>query len=200
MSEEQNPGDAILEAAMARILHYGYAKTTMAEIARDCSMSAGNIYRFFNSKLDIAEALAEQENRKIFAEYDVIAGDARLSPPERLVKTRLALLERSFELLEKDDKIMELAIILDEERPLFMNRMFALEREHIVQILRDGEESGHFRAIDDAEFLAEMIQSATTKFRFPQLFCHLDLPSLRRELDGVMALLLAGLRAGPQQR
>ena len=34
----------ILEAASDRFLHYGYGKTTMSEIAKDCNMSTGNLY------------------------------------------------------------------------------------------------------------------------------------------------------------
>ena len=43
--------EQILDAAMNRIKHYGYGKTTMSEIAGDCGMSAGNIYRFFIKKM-----------------------------------------------------------------------------------------------------------------------------------------------------
>ena len=32
----------ILDAASRRFLHYGYGKTTMSEIAKDCNMSTGN--------------------------------------------------------------------------------------------------------------------------------------------------------------
>ena len=45
----------ILDAASERFQHYGYGKTTMSEIAKDCNMSTGNLYRYFPSKLDIAE-------------------------------------------------------------------------------------------------------------------------------------------------
>src|SRR5215813_5957255 len=48
----------ILEAAKKRFSHFGYGKTTMAEVAADCRMSPGNLYRFFAGKLDIAEAIA----------------------------------------------------------------------------------------------------------------------------------------------
>ena len=58
-----DPREAILNAAAERILHYGYNKTTMSEIAADCGMSPGNIYRFFEAKIDIGEEMA----RKHFA-------------------------------------------------------------------------------------------------------------------------------------
>ena len=49
----------ILDAAEARFRTYGYGKTTMAEIAADVDMSAANLYRFFENKLDIGAALAQ---------------------------------------------------------------------------------------------------------------------------------------------
>jgi len=50
--------EQILSAATGRFERYGYGKTTMAEIAGDCEMSAANLYRYFESKLDIGAALA----------------------------------------------------------------------------------------------------------------------------------------------
>ena len=47
----------ILHAAEERFQQYGYNKTTMAEIARDCDMSAANLYRYFENKLAIGAAL-----------------------------------------------------------------------------------------------------------------------------------------------
>ncbi len=46
----ETPREKIMEAAMARFSYYGFGKTTMAEIAKDCGMSAANIYRFFENK------------------------------------------------------------------------------------------------------------------------------------------------------
>ena len=38
-----------------------------------------------------------------------------------------------------------------------------------------------------------MIQAATMKFRYPQLWSKLTLPKLERELEGVIQLLINGL-------
>jgi len=48
----------ILEAAAQRFTQFGYNKTTMAEVAQDCGMSAANLYRYFENKLDIGANLA----------------------------------------------------------------------------------------------------------------------------------------------
>ncbi|MEE9229856.1 MAG: helix-turn-helix domain-containing protein, partial [Acidobacteriota bacterium] len=37
----------ILQAARRRLEHYGYEKTTMAEIASDAGMAVGTLYQYF---------------------------------------------------------------------------------------------------------------------------------------------------------
>ncbi len=196
MTTKPDTRQNILDAAVKRILHYGYAKTTMSEIACDCSMSAGNIYRFFASKLDIAEAMARQFNEEQFQQLARIArGSGRAST--RLRKLYAHTLAMTYEMLDEDAKILEVAEVIARERPEYANEKLAQVRVYIVQILNDGVAAGEFAPIADPDFTAEMIQSAMMKFVYPQLFSMLTLEKLERELDGVMGLLLAGLKCGP---
>ncbi|MEQ3650250.1 helix-turn-helix domain-containing protein [Hyphomonas sp.] len=195
MNDITDTRQQILEAAMERIVHYGYSKTTMSEIAKDCNMSAGNIYRFFASKLDIAEAIGRKFNSEL---YETYAGICRKqnTAADRLRQFFEFSMERTYEALEEKDKLVELAETLADERPLFMNEQLAQERVYLVQILENGIEAGEFRPLDRKEEVAEMIQASMMKFRFPQMFSHLTLPKLKRELAGVMDLVLAGLSVG----
>ncbi len=195
MDIKSDTRERILEAAMERIKHYGYSKTTMSEIARDCCMSAGNIYRFFASKLDIAEAMARAFNLEVHQEHARIARQDKPAR-ERLHELFEYGLKSTYEKLDADAKILEVAEVLSEERPNFANEELAQERIHIVSVLRDGVEAGEFAPHDDLNYIAEMIQSATLKFRYPQLFSRLTLPRLQRELSGVMAIIDAALQAG----
>jgi AcrR family transcriptional regulator len=194
MTETIDTRQLILDAAIKRILHYGYAKTTMSEIARDCDMSAGNIYRFFASKIDIAEAMA----RKFHTDgFQAFASFAREDGPaaERFRRFFMYALEQTFERVENDAKILEVADVLKQERPTYYNEHLAQERIYLVKILNDGADSGEFRQTDNPEETAEFMQSALMKYRYPQLFSKLSLPKLKRELEGVLSLLLAGLSA-----
>ncbi|MEM7767948.1 MAG: TetR/AcrR family transcriptional regulator [Pseudomonadota bacterium] len=195
MTMKTDTRECILEAAIKRFLHYGYAKTTMSEIARDCSMSAGNIYRFFASKLDIAEAMARQYNVEFQQELAQIARDDRPAG-ERLYEVFDYGLKATYEKLDADAKILEVAEVLSQERPTFSNEELAQERIHLVKILKDGVAAGEFAPIDNPAFVAEMIQSAMMKFKYPQLFSRLTIEKLAREMDGVMSIILAGLRSG----
>ena len=49
--------DRIVRAAEQRFRHYGYGKTTVSEIAADLSVSSAYIYKFFDSKVAICEAV-----------------------------------------------------------------------------------------------------------------------------------------------
>jgi AcrR family transcriptional regulator len=195
MDERLNTRDCILKAAMERILHYGYAKTTMAEIAKDCDMSAGNIYRFFKAKLDIAEAMARKFNGEVYQTFAEMTRRTEEPSLKRLRDFFQHRLDRSYELLEKDAKVLEVAEVLGEERPAFANEELAQERIYLVQILEQGIKSGEIRPHDDLMFTAEMLQTALMKFRYPQLWTHLTLDKLQREFTGVFDLLDHSLRA-----
>jgi AcrR family transcriptional regulator len=194
MDEKSATRDRILQAAINRIKHYGYGKTTMAEIAADCDMSPGNIYRFFEAKIDIAEAMARKHYAEAQAELSAIARKKDWPADKRLREIFFKRLRDSYCLLEESAKIMEVAEVLHRERPLFANEQMALERFFLVAVLEEGEEAGLFAPADHA-FNAEMLQSATMKFAVPQLFSRLTLPKLERELEGVMNILLKGLYA-----
>lgn len=197
MDEKHATRDRILEAAINRIKHYGYGKTTMAEIAADCDMSPGNIYRFFEAKIDIAEAMARKHYAAEQAELAAIARKKDWPADKRLREIFFKRLRDSFCMLEENAKIIEVAEVLHRERPMFANEQLALERVFLSAVLEDGEEAGLFKPGDHV-FTAEMMQTATMKFGVPQLFSKLTLPKLERELDGVLTLLLNGLYAEPR--
>ena len=192
MTDKPDTREKILHAAMERIMHYGYAKTTMAEIARDCGMSAGNIYRFFASKIDIAEAMARKLNMEINAQNAALVR-GKGSAVEKMRLFHHTALTKTFEKLDKDAKVLEIAEVLSSERPTFANEEMAQERVYLVQLLDQGVAEGDFAPMENPNFIAEMMQSATMKFRYPQLWSRLTLPKLERELDGVMDIILAGL-------
>jgi AcrR family transcriptional regulator len=194
MAERDAVRDQIIEAAKTRFWHYGFAKTTMAEVAKDCGMSPGNLYRFFPGKLDIAEAIARAEFERHQEQLRAVVREVGKSPRERLRTFFFEELRHTYQMLEKNPRIHEMAVVIAHERPEYSNWMYAEERKLLVEILGDGERGGEFRSTD-RELTAEMMQSATMKFRFPQLWSKLTLPKLERELDGVLELLIDGLGA-----
>ena len=192
MAEKDSVRCQIVEAAKKRFSHFGYAKTTMAEVAGDCSMSPGNLYRFFPGKLDIAECIATEDYERHLESLRKLALATGRSARERLRDLLFEELRRTYLKLEKDPRAYEMATVIAHERPQYANWMLANERRIFIELFDDAERKGEF-TISDKETTAEMIQSATMKFRYPQLWSKLTLPRLERELDGVLKLLIDGL-------
>jgi AcrR family transcriptional regulator len=194
MDEKAETRALILDAAGKRFRHYGYQKTTMSEIARDLSMSTGNLYRFYPSKLDIAEAHAHFHEDAEDAMMEEIV--ARREPaPVRLRAFSRTVLEETFKVINESQRVFELAQAISRERPAYANRRLAQERVFLEAIFRDGIEEGLFAAVEDVEVVAEMYQCATMKFRYPQLYNCFNLEMLRRELEGTLDLLMTGISA-----
>lgn len=197
MEDKVDTRSRILNAAVKRIKHYGYGKTTMAEIAADCAMSPGNIYRFFEAKIDLAEAMARQHEAEQNARLSALARRKTVPADRRLREMLLVRLRENFAMAERDPKLLEIADILKRERPLYYSEELALQRVFLREVLADGVEAGLFRATD-VDFAAEMIQAATHKFSFSHLLSRQTLARLERELEGVVGLILNGLLAAPR--
>ncbi|MFN9357437.1 MAG: hypothetical protein ACK6A4_11560, partial [Alphaproteobacteria bacterium] len=114
---------------------------------------------------------------------------------ERLRDFLFAAMKLTYDPLEDDKQVFEMARVVASERPQFANRILALNRALLSEILAAGNASSEF-FIEDVIFTAEMLQSATMKFRYPQLHSKLPYEKLERELDGVVNLLLNGLDDG----
>ncbi len=54
----------IIDAATACFSHRGFHQTTMQEICREAEMSPGAVYRYFKSKEDIIQSMAQQSRER----------------------------------------------------------------------------------------------------------------------------------------
>jgi AcrR family transcriptional regulator len=196
MPKKESCKRQIAHAARERFSHFGYCKTTMSEIAEDCKMSPGNLYRYFAGKIDIAEEIADEHAQAILDRARGVVRDPNLSAVEKLHKFLFDSMKNTFDVLADDPRIFEIAEIISKERPEYGNRHLKKERGLIVEILSTGNASGIFN-IPDVMYVAEMIQSATYKFKYAQLHSHLSYEQLERELEGVFQLLMGGLCVEP---
>ncbi len=201
MAAPNDTCDKILKAASERIQHFGYSKTTMAEIAADLRMSAGNLYRFFASKLDIAEALAKERREKEFKIYAEIVQRSDITPREKLKLALMSDAQRIQATTSEQPRIVEISDIIARERPGFWADSLAEERVYLREILKEGVEKGDFGPIQDVDKMADSIQSAIYKFRTPSFVIRMTPEELTRDLGAVLDLVLAGLARfqGPSQ-
>ena len=182
----------ILNAAEARFRTYGYGKTTMAEIATDVDMSAANLYRFFENKLDIGAALAQRcfgEREKMILE---VVNDAELSAAQKLEGLVLAILRHTHGQFSSEPKMNELVEIIITKRQDLVQNKINRDQELVMEILRQGQEAGDF-VIDDLNRSAEAVRNATVKFCMPLFMFMYPLEEFERMAKEVVQLLLKGL-------
>jgi len=161
----------ILEVSRERFGHYGYGKTTMAEIAKDCRMSAANLYRFFENKQDIGAGLACQ----CFAEDEgkLRAALARtdLNAAEKLELFVLETLRHTYDQWSKQPKLNELVQTMSSERADLMYAHRKAKQVMLIGLLTEGIAAGEFDAPNPAT-AADAILFAITIFDVP-FFMHL---------------------------
>ena len=187
----------IVEAAHTRFSHYGYGKTTMAEIATDTGMSAANLYRYFESKQDI---IAECANRCMCERVDRLRAAIRkpgISAVEQLQTYVLTDLNISHEMAEDDEKISELVNNITLQRPDMVYRKIEAENALIAEILSYGNETGEF-AIDDITNTASTIHMSLVVFNVPTFMSLYSLEEFKEKATSIINLIVTGL-AKPNQ-
>ncbi len=181
----------ILDAASRRFLHYGYGKTTMSEIAQDCNMSTGNLYRYFPSKLDIAELFVRMLRREQVARLRAVADDQALNPADKLRSFFLRKFQLAYERFHDKPKAYELSSELLTSRPKVGIEWENAEGRLLAEILIEGDASGAFAVESPAE-TAKILQDAGYRFTSPAVFHEGDFDELAAELNGVIDLMLDG--------
>jgi AcrR family transcriptional regulator len=182
----------ILQAAEARFQQYGYNKTTMAEIARDCDMSAANLYRYFENKLAIGAALARNCLNKDIENLKNIVLDKQLSPLDKLEKFVLATLDFTHRQWSETPRLNEMVTAICHERMDIVDQHVQNKQALLITLLKEGNQQGSFE-VADPEVTAEAILTATTLFDVPLLMPLFSHEAFERKAKNLVSLVLNGL-------
>lgn len=189
----------ILDAASRRFLHYGYGKTTMSEIAQDCNMSTGNLYRYFPSKLDIAEMFVHVLRREQVAKLRAVLERENLKPQEKLREFFFLKFKIAYERFHDNPKAYELSGELLGSRPKVALEWESAEGRVLSEILLEGDVDGCF-AVDDAPQTAKILLDTAYRFTSPAVFHEGEFDDLAIELNGVIDFVLDGFSWRAAQR
>ncbi len=179
----------ILSAASRRFLHYGYGKTTMSEVAQDCNMSTGNLYRYFPSKLDIAEKFVAVLRLEHIERLRGIMEAKGKSPKEKLREFFLTKFRLAYERFHDRPKAFELSQTLLAERPKVALEWENAEAQILAEILSHGEAEGSF-TVGNPHETARILQDIAFRFTSPAVFHEGEADILTKELNGVLDLVL----------
>jgi len=187
---EQATRARIVRAAQALFHRYGYQKTTVADIARDLGMSSANVYRFFESKKAINEAVALTLTGEVEAEARRNAAAAGPAA-ERLRKLLTDMHSMNAERYLRDLKMHEMvAVAITESWPIIRQH---LETIHgiLAELIREGIARGEFRDCDPV-MAAHCVQAAMVRYCHPRLMVEcagMPHPTLDEMVDFLLASL-----------
>ena len=189
---EHSVRDQIVKAAHEYFAHYGYEKTTVSELARAIGFSKAYIYRFFESKRAIGEAICANCLEQLFNQVreSVEQGEDATDKLRRFIKTVTAV---GVDLFFRDRKLHEIAAHASLEKweatSIYANRLQRL----LEDILREGRERGEFERKTPLDEPRRSIFYALKPFIDPVLLeRNLDLlPDAQIEVTGLILRSLA---------
>lgn len=159
----------IVAAANEHFSQYGYGKTTVSDLAKAIGFSKAYIYKFFESKQAIGEAICTNCLTEIVAAVEQAINVDGISPTERfrrLVKTLIAI---GVSLFFNDRKLYDIAAFSASERWPSSQVYDARIKGFVAQIVREGRELGEFERKTPLDETVEAIHLALRPFINPLL-------------------------------
>ncbi|SDU29797.1 TetR/AcrR family transcriptional regulator [Halopseudomonas salegens] len=140
---EHEVRDQIVSTATEHFSRYGYEKTTVSDLAKSVGFSKAYIYKFFESKQAIGEAICANCLSQIEADVRAAVNEAE-HPPEQLRRMFKSIVEASLRLFFQDRKLYEIAASAATERWQATLDYEARIQALLQDILKAGRQSGDF--------------------------------------------------------
>lgn len=194
---ERDTRQIIVDTAERFFRDIGYQKTTVADIAKSLRMSPANVYRFFDSKKSINEAVLERYKREQEEAIATIADEDRPAA-ERLRDILATSYRLNAARFAGHARMQEMVCAAMEES---WDAIIAhIERFDIVlrRVVADGIARGEFRPMEPAHATG-CIRTAMIRFMHPLLISQCEcIPGPHS--DEMIAFILSALEARPQAR
>ena len=183
----------ILECAEERFRTFGYGKTTMVEIAGDASMSAANLYRYFDNKQELGVASAKICIERSFAALRLVVRTPDLSATECLREFCIETVRWTYINTAEQPRVNELVEMILSHRPDMVNWRNSRICGLLAETLSRGNNSGEFD-IDDVIDTAQSVHAALTMFQLLLFMTLYQLSELEARAIEVARVLARGLR------
>lgn len=182
----------LLEAADSHFRHYGYAKTTVGDLARAIGVSPAYVYRFFESKQAIGEAVCALTLNGVAASLRAVEAEPR-SASERLRRIYRVAVEKGLELYFNERRLHDIVVASVEGRW----SSIADYRRELERLIRSlvvaGRESGEFERKTPLDDLCAGIFCTLAPFCHPTLLEQEDRADLQANAEQVAGLVLRSL-------
>jgi len=154
----------IIESATKRFAHFGIAKTTMTEIAKDLSLSKALLYYYFPDKISLFAAVIESIAKKMFAKIEQGLMDINLCEEAMiyLIDMRLAFTMKYYNLF---DQSLTSLTEMPSELARVIQLVGDLEIKIIAEIFKKAVKNNEIN-VDDPVQTAEIFLNAMIGMRF----------------------------------
>jgi len=166
--------EQIIDAANAHFKHYGYSKTTVSDLAKAIGFSKAYIYKFFDSKQAIGQAICSSCLKKIPAAVIASTADAR-NAADKMRRFFTAIIDTSAALFIKERKLHDIAEVSSTERWPSTLEYYDTINDMLRQIVSEGRAAGEFERKTPLDEVVRAIMQAMQPFIHPVL--------LRENLD-----------------
>jgi AcrR family transcriptional regulator len=182
----------IMEVAEEHFRRVGYAKTAVADIAAELGMSPANVYRFFESKDAIRDAICHRLLKQEHAMVEEIIASPGTAA-ERLERIVLAINRFNRCQFVKDKRIHELVeVAIAENWEAVQNHCDAL-KSYYATVIAQGIANGEFAKSDPAA-TAESFFVLCAGLCHPTLIAQNNDDDAESRARGAAALLVRSLR------
>jgi AcrR family transcriptional regulator len=167
----RGPGDhvirqQIVKAAESHFSHYGYNKTTVSDLAKAVGFSKAYVYKFFDSKQAIGQAICAQTLEGLLADAKAAANSGETAT-DKIRRFLNAITTSSAELFFDDRKLYEIAMhSVVEKWPSCIAYCNSLELV-LRDIILEGRASGEFERKTPLDETTHGIMKAMESFHNP---------------------------------
>jgi AcrR family transcriptional regulator len=140
---EHNVREQIVEAAEKHFSRYGYEKTTVSDLAKAIGFSKAYIYKFFDSKQAIGEAICSKTLSAIVAAVEEAVAGAPTST-EKFRRMFKSLTSTAVSLFFNDRKLYDIAASSAAEGWPSARTYAARIQQILMDVIREGRETGEF--------------------------------------------------------
>jgi AcrR family transcriptional regulator len=194
---ERDTRQSIVDTAERFFRDIGYQKTTVADIAKSLRMSPANVYRFFDSKKSINEAVLARFKGELEESLSLIIAEPR--PAGARLRDMLLTSHRINQARFADQQRMQemVCAAMEESWDAILGHIERFDAL-LGRVVAEGVATGEFRAIDPVA-ATQCIRTAMIRFQHPLLMAQCERipgPSAEEMIAFIMAALEAPKPAG----
>jgi len=198
MKNKQYTQEQIYEVALSVFAKFGFKKTTMDDVAKELSMTQGNIYLYVKNKRDLFEKSLLHAIYK-FEKHMIEA----LQSEKDVVKQIISMSAAGFEYISKNH---DLGSILNKEKDLLVHpqksffssenieeylNVHAFSKNMLISSLKQGIKEKRFRDFD-VDIISELLSQIYMMF-IKQIFVMPEEMSRREMTKEIVNLVLYGI-------